>query len=144
MLNSGKNNIGCAHMDKAFKKKEIRCLVAEDNIHVTDIMSIFFKRNGIECDIAENGQIGFQMYMQNPEKYHVIFCDLQMPVMDGTEMMELIRKSGAHTALSIPIIAMSGTITGEAVSKERFSYLLKKPFELKYLLTIIDELMNEV
>ncbi len=130
-------------MDVVLKEKKIKCLVAEDNIHVTDIIAIFFSRNGIECDIAENGQIGLQMYLQNPEKYHVIFCDLQMPVMDGTEMMHRIRNSGTHTALSTPIVAMSGTITGEVISKERFSYLLRKPFELNCLLNVIEELIQE-
>lgn len=131
-------------MDDRMRKKEIRCLVAEDNFYATDIMSIFFGKNGIECEIAENGQIGLEMYMQNPEKYHVIFCDLQMPVMDGYEMMTRIRKSGLSTALTVPIVAMSGTITGEMISKERFSYLLKKPFELSRLLTIIDDLTRNV
>ncbi len=130
-------------MDELFPKKKIRYLIAEDNYYATDIMSIFFKRNGIECDIAENGQIGLQMYMQNPEKYHVIFCDLQMPVMDGYEMMDRIRNSGTPSALTVPIVAMSGTITGETISNERFSYLLKKPFELSSLLTVIDELTKK-
>ncbi len=130
-------------MDELLAKKGLMCLVAEDNYYASDIMSIFFQRNGIGCEIAENGEIGLQMYLQNPEKYHVIFCDLQMPVMDGYEMTERIRKSGLSTAMTVPIVAMSGTITGEVVSEESFSYLLKKPFELSRLLAAIDELTKD-
>lgn len=120
-----------------------KCLVVEDNFHAAEIMHIFFSNHGIECEIAENGEIGLQMYTQNPERYDVIFCDLQMPVMDGYEMAKRIRGSGQPTAASIPIVAMSGTITGDVVSMGGFSALLKKPFELRCLLTTIDELTHQ-
>ncbi len=122
--------------------KKFKCLVVEDNCYAADIMAIFFMKNGIDCEIAENGQIGLQMFLQNPEIYDVIFCDLQMPVMDGNEMMRLIRNSELPTGMTIPIVAMSGTITEDVVSKESFNYLLKKPFELRSLLSAIDDVIT--
>lgn len=127
----------------SIRRKNWRCLVVEDNYYAADVMSIYLQRIGIECVIAENGEIGLELYLGNPCHYHLIFCDLQMPVMDGYEMMNKIRGSGLSTALTIPIVAMSGTISGDSVGQSRFSYFLKKPFELKSLPGIIDEVMSD-
>ncbi len=121
----------------------LKCLVIEDNFFAADIMTIFFRKNGIECDTAENGQIGLGKYLQAPEMYDVIFCDLQMPVMDGCEVVRCIRQSGMPSAETIPIVAMSGSITGDVVSKEGFDYFLKKPFELQILLRTITEVTKK-
>lgn len=120
----------------------LRCLIVEDNYFAADIMSIFLQRNGIGCEIAKNGEIGLHMYLEDTLRYHVIFCDLQMPVMSGYEMMQRIRSSGLSTSLTIPIVAMSGTIIGDAVDKGGFNYFLKKPFELKSLTEVIDKALN--
>lgn len=129
-------------MNSCMNHKCLRCLVVEDNFFAADVMSIYFQRNNIDCDIAENGEMGLNMYLENPLSYSVIFCDLQMPVMDGYEMIKLIRASGLPTALTIPIVAMSGTITGTSVGENSFSFFLKKPYDLNYLPLLIDNLLN--
>ncbi len=119
----------------------LRCLIIEDNLPAAEIMTIFFQRNGILCETAENGQIGLQMYWQDPSRYDVVFMDLQMPVMDGYEVAKQIRSSQTPTALTIPLVAMSGTNTGDVVGRGGFNYFLKKPFELRCLLNVLDELL---
>ncbi len=114
-----------------------RCLVVDDNVFAADIMTIFFRRYGIECDVAENGQDGLRFFMQNPDLYDVIFVDMQMPVMNGFDMMKCIRGSGLEAARRVRIVAMSGTITEDMVGEDRFNHHLKKPFELQTLLTVI-------
>ena len=121
-------NDGVEHM------KEFRCLIVEDNIHAAEIMTIFFKRNGIASDTAENGQLGLQMYLDKPSEYDVIFLDLQMPVMDGYEVVRRIRESGS----TIPIVAMSGSYAGVA-ENGGFDFFLKKPFEMRRLAEIIND-----
>ncbi len=136
-------NRACLLMNENNCLSRIKCLIVEDNYFAADIMAIFFKNNKIECEIAENGEIGLQIYTRNPEKYDVIFCDLQMPVMDGNEMTKLIRRSKLPTAVTVPIVAMSGTVTGDIVSKIGFSYFLKKPFELHSLLSVINRVLDK-
>ncbi len=130
------------HIDKGNNENEIKCLIVEDNISAAEIMTIFFKRNGIKSDFAENGEIGLKMYLDAPELYDVIFLDLQMPVMDGYEMAKQIRESNVSTASSIPIVAMSGTNTGDIAGRCGFSFFLRKPFELKSLLGVLDEVLS--
>lgn len=122
--------------------KCLKCLIVEDNFFVADIMSIYLQRNHIDCDIAENGEVGLNMYLLNPLQYNLIFCDLQMPVMDGYEMTKRIRSCGLSTALTIPIVAMSGTIAGDDMRENSFNFFLKKPFELGFLSGVIDEVLK--
>lgn len=119
-----------------------RCLIVEDNAAAAEIMTIFFQRNGILSTSAENGQIGLQLFLDAPADYDVIFVDLQMPVMDGYEMARRIRESGRDTAITVPIVAMSGTNTGDVVSRGSFDCFLKKPFELNALLNVLDEIFS--
>ena len=120
-----------------------RCLIVEDNTHAAEIMSIFFDRNGIRSETAENGQTGLQMYLDEPFKYDMIFLDLQMPLMDGYEMAKRIRESGVINSGTIPISAMSGTNTGDIAGKTGFDYFLKKPFEMRRLTEIINEVKQK-
>ncbi len=125
------------------KNNKLVCLIVEDNTAAAELMEIFFKRNGIMSEIAENGQIGLQMYFNAPNRYDIIFLDLHMPVMDGFEVVKKIRESGAaSSSFSIPIVAMSGSNTGDVVGRGRFDYFLKKPFELRKLLTVIEEVLE--
>ena len=124
------------------KQNGLRCLIVEDNIPAAEIMAIFFERNGIISETAENGQIGLQMYLNKPLEYDIIFLDLQMPVMDGYEMAKRVRESGMPTAITIPIVAMSGTYTVDAAGKHLINYFLKKPFKIHSLTEVINEVMQ--
>lgn len=117
-------------------------LVVDDNIFALDIMDTFLKRNGFEVALAENGQIGLDLYLADPTRYSIVFLDIQMPVMDGNEMAMRIRSSGKQNASCIPIVAMSGSITGDVLSKDGFSHFLKKPFTLQSVLILINDLTN--
>ena len=123
-------------------KNGLCCLIVEDNIPAAEIMTIFFERNGIISETAENGQIGLQMYLEKPLKYDVIFLDLEMPVMNGYEMAKRVRESGTPTSGTIPLAAMSGTYTADVMGEGIFNYFLKKPFKIHCLTGIINELLK--
>ena len=106
-------------------------------------MSIFLQRSGIISEVAENGLVGLRMYMGKPTEYDIIFLDLQMPVMDGYEMARQIRASGTPTSSTIPIVAMSGAYTGDMAKKYGIDYFLNKPFEIRRITEIIQELIKK-
>ncbi len=67
-----------------------KALLVEDNFLNQKFASAILKMNGYSADIAENGQIGVDMYEEN--EYDVILMDIQMPIMDGLQATKLIRK----------------------------------------------------
>jgi len=58
-----------------------------------------------------------KMFEAAPDKYDMIFMDVQMPEMDGYEATRLIRAFDVPRAKTIPIIAMTANVFREDVEK---------------------------
>ena len=60
---------------------------------------------GYECDLAVDGDEALTLWQKN--KYDVILMDCQMPIMDGYEATQAIRKMEKETTKQTIIIAMT-------------------------------------
>ncbi len=90
----------------------VRILLAEDNPVNQKLAKIMLTKAGYHVDVANHGIEAVEMYTLTPEKFNLIFMDVQMPEMDGLEATRILRQSGFH---SIPIIAM----TAHAIKGDR-------------------------
>jgi PAS domain S-box-containing protein len=91
------------------KLKEIRILLAEDNIINQRIAVLILREAGFFVDTAESGMEALNRL--GSSSYNLVLMDIQMPDMDGFMVTERIRNSGAEYK-DIPIIA----ITAHAMS----------------------------
>ncbi len=92
--------------DESQLLKGKRFLVVEDNEVNQKLVSYVLKKVGGAVDIANNGRAAIDLLEQNKMAYDLIIMDIQMPVMDGYEATEYIRKT---LQLQTPIIAMTAT-----------------------------------
>ena len=94
----------------------MRFLCAEDNAINAEILTELLKIEGAECTICENGEEILKTFEQSvPGDYDMILMDVQMPVMNGYEATQAIRRSSHELAKTIPIIAMTANAFSEDI-----------------------------
>ena len=90
----------------------IKVLVVEDIALNQLLMKTLLDDFGFERDIAENGKVAIEKLQNN--SYDIILMDLQMPIMNGFETTEYIRKTMNS---KIPIVALTADVTTVDLAK---------------------------
>ncbi|WP_054943499.1 ATP-binding protein [Paenibacillus ihuae] len=93
-----------------------RLLLAEDNIDNQNLFIAFVKKIGCHVDVAVNGLEAVRMFRES--YYHMVFMDIQMPVMDGYEAMRQIRRWEAEEGLREAAIV---ALTAHAFAEHRIA-----------------------
>ena len=96
---------------------EFRILLVEDIKINRYIVIASLKPTGVEIVCAENGLIAVKEMEKRPEDFDMIFMDIQMPEMDGTEATKHIRAMDHPWAKKIPIVAMTANVFREDIEK---------------------------
>ena len=94
--------------------------------------------DGYTIHEAVDGRDGWQQIQQN-SAISVVFADVQMPVMDGIELLSSIRSADDERIADLPVIMITGQGDTEAVKQEVFEAgatdFIAKPFSSIDLLT---------
>ncbi len=120
--------------------KDVRILVAEDNMVNQKLLSHLLRRCGCQVTMTSNGQQALDAF--KVASFDLVLMDVQMPVMDGFESTMLIRELESARARKVPIVA----ITAHAMEGDREKCLeagmddyLTKPIKHESLIAIIEK-----
>jgi CheY-like chemotaxis protein len=94
---------------------------------------------GFRVEMAENGKVALDIYEE--KGCDLILMDIQMPVMDGFEATEAIRKKEKGASRRIPIIALTAhAMKGdrERCLKAGMDGYVSKPVDLRELIDTVN------
>ena len=133
-----------AKITQEIKPKDNRkklILIVEDSLLVREMEKNVLESAGYNVHLATNGIEGLDMVASN--KYDLILSDIEMPEMDGFEMIENIKKNPEHQ--NIPIVILSTKDSDEdkirGVKIGADAYLNKQEFNEKEFLEVIKKLI---
>jgi len=118
-----------------------KVLVVDDTKNIRTLLGIYLKLNGFEVLMATNGYEALSII--NSEPVDLIFLDVKMPEISGTEVLKRIRASG----VTAPVVIMTAFATVKnAVDCTKLGAItyLQKPFTTDKIKTILDEMITEV
>ncbi len=95
------------------KLDNVRILLVDDNLINQKVAIKFLSRWKAQVTTADNGQEAIDKHVAGD--FDLILMDLQMPVMDGLEATNLIRKMEDQVKAKTPVIAL----TAAAMNQER-------------------------
>lgn len=120
----------------------VHILLAEDNELNQQIAEEMFEFLGAQVDTVNNGKEAVEAVMsREPLYYDIVFMDIQMPVMDGYEAAEAIRKSGKAHIDELPIVAMTANAFAEDIKKTKLAGMnahMSKPIDMNQIKFILN------
>ena len=123
-----------------FIAPEGRILVVDDNAVNLAVMKGLLKKMQVIVDTAESGAECIEKAKIN--KYHIIFMDHLMPIMDGIETLHKMNETEENLNKDTPVIALTANaVSGarELYMAEGFDDYMTKPINMK----IIEKIMRK-
>lgn len=131
-------------------RRQIRILLVDDDkiqLNLTDAMirNLFTRDNNItnliirQCEQPEE----FFEWIKT-ENFDLVLTDIQMPAMNGFELLDTLRKQNVSQAGTIPVIAITARsdMDEKDFQAKGFAGCLHKPFNLSDLAAVISRYIN--
>ena len=115
-------------------------VIAIDNDEVLLLMlKEMYAQEGVHCDTCTDAAELMEMIRR--KEYSLLLTDLNMPEINGFELLELLRTSNVGNSKTIPVVVTtaSGSCSKEELMERGFSGCLLKPFSISELLEVSDK-----
>ena len=119
----------------------MKILIVDDERAIRNSLGEILTDEGYEVDTAEDGPSALEKV--DKERFDVIFCDIKMPGMDGTEVLQKLVEDGVDSA--IVMISGHGDIETavDCIKKGAFDFI-QKPLDLNRILITIKNATDKV
>ena len=123
------------HHDRTFHD-----VIAIDNDEVLLLMlKEMYAQEGVHCDTCTDAAELMEMIRR--KEYSLLLTDLNMPEINGFELLELLRTSNVGNSKTIPVVVTtaSGSCSKEELMERGFAGYLLKPFSISELMEVSDK-----
>ncbi|WP_278716119.1 ATP-binding protein [Bacteroides caecimuris] len=119
--------------------KVIRVLLIDDDKIQLSLTAAMLKQHGIDAVCCE--QLEELIEQLRTSVFDVLLTDIQMPAINGFDLVKLLRASNIPQAKTIPVIAVTARseMDKDALCEHGFAGCLHKPFTVKELLMTVNE-----
>lgn len=118
-------------------------LVAEDNELNAEIICELLHMNGAETTLARDGREALERFLEaDPGTFDAVLMDVQMPVMNGYESAEALRRLDRPDSRTVPIIAMTADAFAEDIRHAKEAGMnahVSKPIDMELLSAALAE-----
>ena len=112
----------------------MKVLIVEDDFTSREYLKEVVKNQGYTCFTAENGMEGLEVY--HDKLPDLILCDIQMPMMNGLELLEELRKEKSNAIIVMLTAFGTEEYAVQSFQKGANNYL-KKPIYHKDLILLL-------
>ena len=75
----------------------MRLLIAEDELDLAEVLTVFFEKNHFAVDTVNNGFDAYEYAVSGA--YDAVILDVMMPKMNGIEVLQKLRAEGVNTPI---------------------------------------------
>src|SRR5262249_28510079 len=115
---------GAMSLDSRVTNRTWRAVIADDSEDIRTFLWASLRRMGITATMAENGQGAVTMALA--EQPDLVLMDVQMPVMNGPEAAQALRRAGFSNLL-VALTAGSGEALESDLRAAGFDAVVFKP-----------------
>jgi DNA-binding NtrC family response regulator len=112
--------------EKKVENKEVRILVVDDEPTMADSLRQNFVEEGYSVDTAATGASAMELFDQGG--HHLAICDLQLPDMDGLEVLRHMKDARPNTEV-IVVTGYGSVQKAVEATKAGAFYFVEKPFD---------------
>ena len=113
-------------------------MIVDDEFGLAEMLRDMLREHGYDVSLAINGRLALDILEER--RIDLVITDVMMPVMDGTELATVMRKSKVHRG--IPIVMMTSLPSAWPQQRELFDAVLRKPFTPALLMQTIHDVFG--
>ena len=129
-------------IDKNLLKKFTLLYVEDDDVirvELSQLLSNFFSM----VHVAKNGKEGLRTFLENQDEIDLILTDLNMPELNGIEMIKKIRTIDNKIPIIFATAHSDSDFLAEAI-KLRVQEYIVKPIDVRYLLSLFNDIVSNL